>query len=88
MTNDPFKHKSGDVQSPFRSAHAVTYDADFLFTSRAVYVGAAGDVSVILADGSTAVFKGIPAGTALPVAATRVTTANTTVAATNLLALL
>ena len=88
MTIDPFKSKSGDVRSPFRSAHAVTLDADFDFTSRAVYAGAAGDVSVVLADGGTATFKGLAAGTALPVAATRVLSANTTIAASNLLALL
>ncbi|WP_136661708.1 hypothetical protein [Nitratireductor sp. XY-223] len=88
MTIDPFKSKSGDVRSPFRTAHAVTLDTDFDFTSRAVYAGAAGDLSVVLADGGTATFKGLAAGTALPVAATRVLSANTTIAASNLLALL
>ena len=88
MTIDPFKSKSGDVRSPFRTGHAVTFDVDFDFTSRAIWVGAAGDVSVVLADGSTTVFKGAQAGTALPVAATRVNTTGTTVTAANLLALL
>ncbi|WP_419911915.1 spike base protein, RCAP_Rcc01079 family [Hoeflea sp.] len=88
MTIDPFKSESGDVQSPFRTAHAVTLDADFAFTSRAVYAGAAGDLSVVLADGGAATFRGLAAGTALPVAATRVLSANTTIAASNILALL
>lgn len=88
MTMDPFKSKSGDVRSPYRTAHAVTFDSDFEFTSRAVYAGAAGDVSLVLADGATATFKGLTAGTALPVAATRALSANSTIAASNLLALL
>ena len=55
MALDPFKHKSGDVQSPYRTAQAVVYDADFAFVSRGIYVGAAGNVSVVMADGATAV---------------------------------
>lgn len=88
MTIDPFKSKSGDVRSPYRTAHGVTLDADFDFTSRAVYAGAAGNLSVVLADGGAATFTGLAAGTALPVAATRVLSAGTTIAASNILALL
>ena len=62
--------------------------SDFEFTSRAIYAGAAGDVALVLADGATATFRGVPAGTVLPVAATRVLASGTTIAAANLLALL
>ena len=88
MTIDPFKSKSGDVRSPFRTAHAVSLNSDFAFTSRAIFAGAAGDLSVKLADGATATFRGLQAGTVLPVAATRVHASGTTIAATELLALL
>ena len=88
MTIDPFKSKSGDVRSPYRTAHPVTPDVDFSFTSRAIHVGASGNLSIVLADGATATFRGLTAGTTLPVAATRVLSANTTIATTDLLALL
>lgn len=88
MTIDPFRSKSGDVCSPFRTAHAVTLGTDFQFTSRAIYAGAGGDLALVMADGATATFRGVPAGTVLPVAATRVLAGGTTIAAANLLALL
>lgn len=88
MTIDPFRSKSGDVRSPFRTAHAVTLGTDFQFTSRAIYAGTAGDLVLVMADGATATFRGVPAGMVLPVAATRVVAAGTTIAAANLLALL
>ena len=88
MTIDPFKSKSGDVGSPFRTAHAVSLDSDFAFTSRAIYAGADGEISLKMADGATATFRGLPAGTELPVSATRVHASGTSIAAANLLALL
>ena len=88
MTMDPFRSKSGDIRSPFRTAHAVTLGTDFDFTSRAIYAGADGDIALVLADGATATFRGVPVGTVLPVAATRVLASGTTIAAANLLALL
>lgn len=62
--------------------------ADLSIFTRAIYVGVAGDVACIgSADGLTAsiVFKAVPAGTVLPVAARRVFATGTT--ATNLVAL-
>lgn len=88
MTIDPFKSRSSDVRSPYRTARNISLDVDFDFTSRAIYVGAAGDLSVVLADGAAATFTGLVAGTALQVAATRVLSTNTTVGASSLLALL
>ena len=51
----------------------------------AIYVGVAGDVTVVNTAGQTALFKAVPAGTLLPVEASRVNATGTT--ATNLIAL-
>lgn len=56
---------------------------DLPFVTRFIYVGGAGDVSLITLGGETVVFKAVPVGTTLKVQATRVTSTNTT--ATNLL---
>jgi hypothetical protein len=45
---------------------------------RALWVGGAGNISVLMSDGTTALFSGIPAGTLLPIRATRVNLTNTT----------
>lgn len=52
---------------------------------RAIYVGAAGNIAAVSADGSVAVFAGIPAGAILPIRPVRINATNTT--ATSLLAL-
>ena len=52
---------------------------------RGIYVGGAGDVNVVFRDGSVAVFSSVPAGSILPVFATRVNSASTS--ATVMLAL-
>jgi hypothetical protein len=57
----------------------------FSAVTRAIYVGAGGDVEVVFIDASTALFAAVPAGVCLPVRAKGVT-ANTT--ATNLVGLL
>jgi len=55
-------------------------------TSRALYVGVGGDVSVEMAGtGSAIVFTGVLAGTVLPIRVTRVNATGTT--ATNMVAL-
>ena len=52
---------------------------------RAVYVGGTGALVAVMADGTTATFSGIPAGTVLPIQPTRINATATT--ATLLLAL-
>jgi hypothetical protein len=72
---------------PARNAAAVAASdtVDLANVSRWIYVGVAGDITLDLAGGQTAVlFKAVPAGTQLQVAATRVRATGTT--ATNLTA--
>lgn len=45
---------------------------------RAIYVGVGGNISVTLADNSTAVFVGVPQGSILPVEVVRVNATGTT----------
>lgn len=74
--------------TPARSAAAVTpHNTNALSaTSRALYIGGAGDIKIDLADsGSAITFVGVPAGTILPVQATRVYSTGTT--ATSIVAL-
>ena len=53
--------------------------------TRGVYVGGAGSVSALMADGTSAVFAGVQAGSLLPLRATRINATGTT--ATLILAL-
>ncbi len=59
---------------------------DLAYVTRAIYVGGVGDIVVDLAGGETSVaFSGVPAGTVLPIRATRVRSTGTT--ATNMVGL-
>lgn len=67
------------VTAPASHAAAVTPDddTDLAETTRAVWVGGAGNVEVIMAGGGTVVFTAVPAGTLLPIRVTRIKAANT-----------
>ena len=82
MTEEQEKQYSHrNLANPARNAEAITPDdaIDLSQPTRALYVGGAGDVDVILVDDSTAVtFKAVPAGTLLPVQAIRVKATLTT----------
>lgn len=52
----------------------------FTTNARAIYVGTGGDVSLLAADGTSAVFKNVPSGTTLPVQTCRVNVTGTTAA--------
>jgi hypothetical protein len=74
--------------APGRNAAVVTPSdsTDLTDTTRAIYVGGAGDVTVnMLKTGSAILFKAVPVGTVLPIRAARVKSTGTT--ATNLTAL-
>lgn len=64
---------------PATTASAVTPSDSTVLTSRAVWVGGAGDLSVRLsgATGTTVVFTAVPAGTLLPISVVRVMAATT-----------
>jgi len=74
----------GDLGNAKRAA-AVTKSDTTLVNARGLYVGGAGDVVVILVEdydpaaptANTVTFSGVPAGTILPVAATKVMAATT-----------
>ena len=75
------------LNDPATSAAAVTpSDTEILSPlSRMIYVGGAGDLSVVMLDGSSAVFKAIPAGTTLRIRVSKVLSTGTS--ATAILAL-
>jgi len=78
---DPFKSHETALTSPARNGFAITPNdsVDLSITCRALFVGGAGDVSVILkGDSSSIVFKNVSAGTVLPVSAKRVEATLTT----------
>lgn len=79
---DPFASHQKGLQAPADSCAAVTpANSDLANTTRALYIGTAGDVALILANDSAAVtFKGVPAGTILPVRAKQVRSTGTTAA--------
>lgn len=58
---------------------------NFAVPPDAIYVGGAGNIVAVMGDGTTVTFSGVPAGTRLPIAPTRINATNTT--ATNLVAL-
>jgi hypothetical protein len=77
----------GGFGEPASNGEAVTpSDANELtYVSRGLYVGGAGDVTLILKGGQTLAFVGVPAGTVLPVRAKQVKSTGTT--ATSILSL-
>jgi hypothetical protein len=80
-------NKSNNVVDPASNAAAVTPNDsnDLAATSRAIYVGGAGNLAVITAGGQTVTFTGVLAGAILPIRASRVMLTNTT--ATSIMAL-
>lgn len=77
---DPFKLNATGLTSPGRNAAAVTPNdsADLSVTARALYIGGAGNVSLVTANGDTVTFVGLAAGSVLPVTAARVRLTDTT----------
>lgn len=85
---DNYSTLASGLDSPVKSGAAITpHDTNELsFVTRAIYVGGAGNIVVLLADdSSTVTFTGVQAGQLLPIRAKKVLSTNTT--ATSLLAL-
>ena len=75
-TNDD----AASLITPARGADEITANDDEVLhqTTRSLYVGETGDVSVEMADGMTVVFQGVPAGTFLPIRIRRLRKTGTT----------
>lgn len=78
---------SSMVDAPASSAVAVTPSdsTNFAFEAKALFVGTAGNVVVVMRDGVACTFTNVQAGQILPVRCTRVNSTNTT--ASNIVAL-
>lgn len=87
MAIDTYKNTMGGLESPAREALSVVPSdtTDLTHTSRSLYVGTTGDLSVYMVGDSTPVlFKSVPVGV-LPIRADRVLSTGTT--ATDIVAL-
>lgn len=71
---------AGQVKLSYaRSGFAITPGATALAaTTKGIYVGAAGNITVTFADGASAQFLAVPTGSILPVQAVKVTAATAT----------
>ena len=84
--SDTFKDYASRLDSPASNAIEVT-NSDTLNltnTSRAIYIGGDGDLTVEMAGGQVIAFTGLLAGTVLPIRVNKVKAATT---ATNIVAL-
>lgn len=77
---DNFDDYQSGLTSPALHAVAVTpHDStDLTAFARSLYVGAAGNISLVTAGGDTALFTGVLAGSILPVRVQRVNATSTT----------
>lgn len=81
-----FAETVGSSGAPAYNGFAVTPNNSTEIFARSLYIGGAGDVSVMMAGGTTLTFVGVQAGTILPVRVQRVRTTGTT--ATNIVGLI
>ena len=84
---DSFSRFQTQDFSPLTSAASVTphNTNELSYVTRAVYVGATGNVAVTMQDGGDVTFVGVPAGTTIPIRVTIVKATGTT--ATSIIAL-
>lgn len=84
---DNFATFASGLDAPCSHAAAVTPDdnTDLSYTTRALFVGGAGNVNLVTAGGETVTFTGVTAGSVLPVRVARVKSTSTT--ATSIVAL-
>jgi hypothetical protein len=84
---DRYEGTAAGVNSPAYTGFSVTPNdsTDLTEVTRAVYVGASGAVSVVMASGQTVTFAAVAASTLLPIRVRRILATGTT--ATNLVGL-
>ena len=77
---DNFSSYSSGLDAPASGAVAVTPDdaTDLGEVTRALYVGVAGDIAVVMKSGQEVSFTGVAAGTILPLRIARVKATGTT----------
>lgn len=77
---DTFNNHEPGLDSPATRAAAVTPSdgVDLTSAARALWVGGAGNVSLITTGGDTVTISGVAAGTLLPIRAARVRSTSTT----------
>jgi hypothetical protein len=68
------------ANNPAQDAFAITPSDSINFgaMSRFIYVGTAGDVAAVTAQGTVVIFASVPKGTVLPLMAVRINATNTT----------
>ena len=72
--SDDFKSYKAALDSPIENAEAVTASPTALSkTTRGLYVGTAGNITVTMAGGQSVTFNNVPAGSTLPFRVTHVT---------------
>jgi hypothetical protein len=81
MPLNPVNYSSGPSGDAFAVAPSNTASYAGGVSARALYVGTAGDVSLVTAGGTTVLFKNVPAGSWLPVVSSRVNLTGTTAGA-------
>ena len=77
---DRFENTSTGLSGPALDAFAITPDdnSDLSEVTRALYVGATGDIALVTKAGSTLTFTGLATGSLLPVRVQRVLSTGTT----------
>lgn len=72
--SDAFEHHGESLQSPASAGFAIVPDDDaaLAVTTRAIYVGLGGRLSVEMKAGGTVSFENLPDGALLPIRAVRV----------------
>jgi hypothetical protein len=77
---DQHQFAAEGLTSPADNAAAVTPSdsTDLAYTSRALYIGGAGNIVATMAGGGDVTFVAVPAGTILPIRVTRVKSTSTT----------
>ncbi|MFK7793143.1 MAG: hypothetical protein AB8B88_10795 [Devosiaceae bacterium] len=85
--SDPFSRHMSGLESPASDGFAITPTdgVDLATVTRAIYVGGAGDVTVMMKSGASVTLVGVPEGAVLPLRVVQVPATGTT--ATNLVGL-
>ena len=79
--SDKFENYKAGLDSPIENAQAVTAGPSALSnTTRAIYVGTAGSITVTMVGGQSVTFSNVPAGSTLPFRVTHVTAGSDVVA--------